>query len=166
MAMRYRDKNDDPFAILAGEEDNATWLMEMYADFHPRGHYQGLPPLNHQTCLSWIGRLFKIGENFLASRDGRIIGHAALLPDLTLRDGEYLVFIHQDYRGQGIGTVLTQCALARSRQLGLTNIWLTVSPHNFIAIRLYKKCGFQFCGEASSFDEERKMELLLPADDP
>jgi GNAT superfamily N-acetyltransferase len=160
--MRFHDKNGQPFGIKPGCEDDIDRLMEMYAQFHPRGHYQGLPPLNLQACLPWIKHLFKKGENFLALRDERIVGHAALLPDFTIRDGEYLVFIHQDHRGQGIGTFLTHWALEQAKYHSLTTLWLTVEPHNFIAIRFYQKCGFHFCGQMD-FIGERKMILHLSA---
>ena len=88
--MLFHDKSGQPFRIRPGREDDIDRLMEMYAQFHPRGRYQGLPPLNLQACLSWIEHLFKKGENFLALRNERIVGHAALLPDFTIRDGEYL----------------------------------------------------------------------------
>ena len=160
--MRFYDKSGQPFRIKPGREDDIDRLMEMYAQFHPRGRYQGLPPLNLQACLSWIEHLFKKGENFLALRNERIVGHAALLPDFTIRDGEYLVFIHQDHRGQGIGTFLTHCALEHAKHHTLTTLWLTVDAHNFIATRFYRKCGFHFCGQMD-FELERKMIFHLSA---
>jgi RimJ/RimL family protein N-acetyltransferase len=161
--MDFQDKQGLPFEIRTGADEDIAPLMEMYARFEPRGHYQGIPPIELEPCLAWIERLFGNGMNLLALRDGRIIGHAALLPDLNLRDGEYLVFLHQAHRGHGIGAVLTRRAIERAQHLGLTEVWLTVDVTNYIAIRLYRKCGFHFCG-APDFEGERKMSLPLSAD--
>lgn len=143
-----------------GGGEDVDRLVEMYGTFQPKGKYQGLPPATTGVCTSWLRHLFDIGENFLAIRDHRMIGHAALLPDLQIRDGEYLVFVHQQHRGRGVGTRLTGSALDRARALGLGEIWLTVDASNFIAIRLYRKFGFGFCDEAS-LHSERKMSLNL-----
>lgn len=163
MAMRYHDNNGEPFEIKTGREDDIHRLMEMYTTFEHRGHYQGIPPKNLPTCLAWATHLLKVGDNFLALRGEPIIGHAALLSDLALRDGEYLVFVHQNHRGQGIGTALTCCAIAEAKKLGLREIWLTVDTDNFVAIRLYRKCGFCF-SSGFSFERERKMILPLIPD--
>ena len=158
--MFFHDKNNNPFEVKPGGESDAPGLLEMYETFQPKGKYQGLPPLKTKACLDWIRRLFESGENHLALRNYRTVGHAVLLPDLTLRDGEYLVFVHQQHRGLGVGTRLTDCSLEYARSLGLTVIWLTVDASNFVAIRLYKKFGFGFCDEAG-FHSERKMILPL-----
>jgi GNAT superfamily N-acetyltransferase len=82
------------------------------------------------------------------------------MPDLGVRDGEYLVFVHQHHRGRGVGTQLTRTALDHARSLGISEIWLSVDASNFIAIRLYRKFGFRFCDNAD-LHCERKMLLNL-----
>ena len=158
--MFFVDKKGEVFEVRFGREDDTSRLSEMYEVFDPKAKYQGLPPLKTVPCFAWIRHLFEIGENYLAIRNSRIIGHAVLLPDISVRDGEYLVFVHQDDRGLGVGTELTRCAVERAHHFGLRLIWLTVDAANFIAIRLYRKFGFRFCDEAC-LDGERKMALLL-----
>ncbi len=158
--MLYLDKQNAPFEVKKGEAEDIDQLVEMYETFQPKGRFQGLPPMTAGPCASWLRHIFCIGENFLALRGHRTIGHAALLPDLGLRDGEYLVFVHQQDRGRGVGTRLTRSALERARELGVSVIWLTVDAANLIAIRLYRKFGFQFCDEAC-LHSERKMMLHL-----
>jgi RimJ/RimL family protein N-acetyltransferase len=158
--MLFLDKQKEPFELKKGSGDDAARLVEMYETFEPKGRYQGLPPAKTDACFSWLNHIFSIGENFLALRNDRMIGHAALLPDMTLRDGEYLVFVHQHHRSRGVGTQLTHSAMNHALSLGLTDIWLTVDADNFIAIRLYRNFGFSFSDE-SSFHSERKMMLHL-----
>jgi ribosomal protein S18 acetylase RimI-like enzyme len=69
-----------------------------------------------------------------------------------------VIFVDQNHRNLGIGTELTRFALERSRQLGYDSIWLTVSVSNFIAIKLYKKLGFEYSDLDSS---ERLMRIKL-----
>ena len=161
--MLFLDKQNEPFELKKGSEDDAARLVEMYETFQPKGRYQGLPPAKTDACASWLHHIFSIGENFLALRNDRMIGHAALLPDQTIRDGEYLVFVHQLHRRLGIGTQLTRSAMDHARALGLIDIWLTVDADNFIAIRLYRNFGFRFC-DKTCFHSERKMMLHLEGD--
>ena len=162
--MQYRDKKGDLFWIREGGRDDIFPLVEMYIGFHPKGAYQGLPPHNARVCEEWIRHLFANGYNYLAGREDRMLGHAVVVPDEDLNDGEYLVFVHQQHRGLGIGTVLTRTTLARAKNLGLAMIWLTVDACNFIAIRLYRKFGFCFPDAQCPLDEERKMVLALGGD--
>lgn len=158
--MEYRDKKGCSYEVKKGLETDIPRLLEMYDHFSPKGRFQGLPPINQEMCRKWITHLFQNGENFLADRDGQIIGHALLMPDDTLLDSEYLVFVSQFHRNRGVGTGLTNEALKRVKALGLKLIWLTVDASNFIAIRLYKNFGFQFCDQAC-LNAERKMVLEM-----
>lgn len=158
--MFFLDKQGEAFEVKKGDGEDSARLAEMYETFQPKGNFQGLPPVAAGACTNWLRHIFEIGENYLASRENRIIGHAALMPDLGIRDGEYLVFVHQQHRGRGVGTRLTGSALDRARALGLSEIWLSVDAGNFIAIRLYRKFGFCFCDDAGLHDE-RKMLLNL-----
>jgi ribosomal protein S18 acetylase RimI-like enzyme len=158
--MQCLDKKGNAFWVQTGREAEIAQMVEMYTGFRPKGAYQGLPPANAPACGVWIRHLFAGGINLVAGREDQIIGHAALLPDLKLGDAEYLVFVHQHHRGQGIGTALTRTALDHARDLGLSMIWLSVDGCNFIAIRLYRKFGFYFT-DAGHLDAERKMVLPL-----
>ena len=62
----------------------------------------------------------------------------------NVEDGEFLIFVHQDDRNVGVGTQLARSVLEKAKDLGLKKIWLMVGAYNFTAIRLYKKCGFDF----------------------
>jgi len=138
------DKSGRPFEIgISGAED-FSFLREMYRDFSPKPASQGLPPEDPETCHNWLRHLFEIGENLLAWRGDSVIGHAALVPDLGGRSAEFVVFVDQNNRNLGIGTELTRFTLQRSTQLRFDSVWLTVNISNFIAIKLYKKIGFEY----------------------
>ncbi|MEW6669008.1 MAG: GNAT family N-acetyltransferase [Thermodesulfobacteriota bacterium] len=153
-----RDKSGTEFRIGGCGPAQLSSLLDMYAGFSPRPASQGLPPEDPETCTRWVGGLMEMGENLLAWREEKIIGHAALVPDPKGDSAEFVIFVHQVYRGLGIGTELTRATLDRARRRGLKSVWLTVAMSNFIAIRLYRKLGFDY----SDMDEcERTMIIRL-----
>lgn len=139
------DKSGDPFEIGIGCADDFSSLLEMYHIFSPRPATQGLPPEDPETCYQWVKNLFEVGENILAWRGDRVIGHAALIPDVKGKSGEFVIFVDQNHRNLEIGTALTRFTLERSRQLGFDSVWLTINMSNFIALKLYRKLGFEYC---------------------
>ena len=130
----------------------------MYCIFDPKPASQGLPPQDPEACRNWVRTLFEIGVNGLAWRGDSVIGHVALIPDVRLKSGELVVFVHQDHRNLRIGTELVRFTLKKFRQLGFEVVWLTVRVSNFIAIKLYKKLGFEYCDKDSY---ERVMAVKL-----
>ena len=152
------DKAGAVFQIGRCATGDLSCLMAMYHRFSPKPASQGLPPPDLDTCGKWINELIQIGENLLAWHEQEVIGHAALIPDVNRGSGEYVIFVHQDYRNRGIGTALTHAILDKARNLGFQSLWLTVAITNAIAIRLYVKLGFQYC----DMDEcERTMRITL-----
>ena len=107
---------------------------------------------------NWVLGMIKEGLNFLAWREDRVVGHAALFPDYKKNDAEYLVFVSQAHRGLGLGSGLTRLSLERARELGLAVLWLTVETYNFRAVNLFKKFGFRFSDRSLT---ERTMILSL-----
>jgi len=138
------DKSGKPFEIGIGCAEDFPSLCEMYRTFSPKPASQGLPPEDPEICHSWVKKLFEIGESLLAWRGDKIIGHAVLIPDAKGKSGEFVIFVDQNHRNLGIGTELTQLTLEKSSQLGFDSVWLTVAVTNFVAIKLYRKLGFEY----------------------
>lgn len=157
-AMTCLDRRGARIALGECGSGTLPHLLEMYAGFKPRPASQGLPPLKAEACRCWVEHLLDEGFNAVALREARVIGHAAVLPDLTKKDGEFLIFVHQNDRSQGIGTALTSLVLDIARRRGLAFVWLTVETVNFHAVRLYLKAGFYYC---DTFDCERVMRIDL-----
>jgi len=158
--MQSIDKNGKPFEIRRYRIEDYADLQKMYADFYPKGKFQGMPPLKDDASRRWIDSLLEKGDNFLARQDGATVGHVVLLPNFEQGDAEYLVFVSHPKRGRGIGSELTRAVIGHARCLDLKSIWLTVGTTNFRAIGLYKKFGFVF-SEGGLTDHERKMILRL-----
>jgi GNAT superfamily N-acetyltransferase len=152
------DKAGNTFEIGCSCAEDFSSLLEMYRVFSPKPASLGLPPEDPETCQDWVKRLFNTGQNLFAWRGGSIVGHAALIPDTKHESGEFVIFVKQNHRSLGIGTALTRFTLEKSRQLGLNSVWLTVNIRNFIAVKLYKKLGFEYCDTENS---ERVMSIKL-----
>lgn len=138
------DKTGKPFEIGTSGAEDFPALLEMYRLFYPKPASQGLPPEDPEICHNWVKNLFEIGKNFLAWRGDTVIGHAAVVPDLKGKSGEFVIFINQHDRNAGVGTELTQFTLKHSREFGFASIWLAVNLTNFVAIKLYRKFGFEY----------------------
>ena len=83
--------------------------------------------------------------NSLAWKNGRGIGHTALIPAPNGRSVEFIIFVDQNNRNIGIGTELTLSTLEEAKGLVFHSVWLAVETSNFIAIKLYLNVSFQFC---------------------
>jgi len=152
------DKSGKPFEIGISCAEDLSPLLEMYRAFSPKPASQGLPPEDPETCQSWVKTLFRAGLNALAWRGGRVIGHAVLIPDVKGKSGELAIFVHQNHRDLGIGTELARFNLEKFGDLDFEFAWLTVRVINFIAIKLFRKVGFEFC-DSDSY--ERVMAVKL-----
>ena len=161
--MTIDNTSSFPFEVKGYANRDYPHLLDMYDLFSPKGKFQGMPPGTGETRRKWIQRLTENGQNFLAWREGRIVGHLALFPDFNKFDAEYLIFVVQSDRGKGVGSELTRQALRWARLHGIKVIWLTVDSYNFRAIRLYKKFGFEF-PEPFDHAPERLMILRLGED--
>ncbi len=117
-------------------------LVGMYEAFEPKRGAQGLPPAGRQRIIAWLQHLLKDGHNLIALHEGKVIGHAMLCPISPSR-AEFAIFIHQDFRNQGIGSEFTRITTNYASEKGFDEIWLCVEANNFVAIRVYKKTGFQ-----------------------
>ena len=142
-----------------GSEDFGT-LVEMYASFEPKRVAQGLPPPDVPRITRWLDNLQKKSHALLAVDGKKIVAHTLLCP---IRQGEveFTIFVLQDYREEGLGTVLSRLTLAWALEMGLSKVLLTTEFSNYRAIGLFRKLGFSI---KSSYGDECEMRLDLPAD--
>ena len=145
VSITFQDKKGSVFEVKDCSSEDLFPLLDMYSEFLPKPASQGLPPMDPDACGNWVKGLLEEGENFLAWRDGRVIGHAALIHDPDKGDGEFLIFVDRSCRNRGVGKALTRMALDRAGELGLAAVWLSVETYNFRAINLYKRFEFIFC---------------------
>jgi GNAT superfamily N-acetyltransferase len=112
-------------------------LLAFYSSFEPRPASLGLPPAHNLE--TWLDRIAP-QPNFLALVEGRLVGHALLYPQNS--KGEVAVFIHQEFRGRGLGRKLLLEVIAEGRRRGLHRIWGVTEADNFPMLRLAYSLGF------------------------
>lgn len=122
----------------ATPKDRAA-LLAMYRSFEPKAQALGLPPMREEETARWLDRLASF-PNFLVWSEGRLVAHGALCPEGE--SGEVAVFVHQDYRGLGIGRRLLSELTGEALRLGLRRIWGIATPENVPMLRLAYSCGF------------------------
>ncbi|MCP4683238.1 MAG: GNAT family N-acetyltransferase [Desulfobacterales bacterium] len=155
---QFKDIQGRIIKINVYSDTDYKGLREMYDTFEPKGLEAGLPPANDKTRYEWIDKVVSSFFNIIVTHKGSIIGHAAL--ETADKNGiqEYLIFLKQGYRHCCIGTHLSEIAKQVAKNMKCKKIWLSVRTGNAIAIRLFKKVGFNFVGK---IDIQREMELKI-----
>lgn len=94
---------------------------------------------------------FKSGtEFFTVKKEGKAVGYGGV--QITL-DGGYVtnIAVLKEYRGLGLGKVITEKLINACKQKNLPFISLEVRVSNKTAINLYEGLGFECLGERKSF---------------
>jgi RimJ/RimL family protein N-acetyltransferase len=134
-----------PAALRAFDESDSKKLFEMYCQFEPKGEFQGLPPRTEPQIREWLSQLREHGfHQFVVEVGDRIGGHAALCPSQRETEAELAIFVHQNYRGYGLGKKLLLGTLNFGcKKLGLARVWLFVTGSNSVALNLFEDVGFR-----------------------
>lgn len=136
-------------------------LVQMYKSFEPKRVAQGIPPPDVPRIAHWLDRLEQKSQALLAWEGSKVVAHTILCP-MPADSVEFTIFVHQDYREEGLGTVLSRHTLGWALQMGFTHAYLTTEISNFRALRLFRKLGFQ---TTSSYGDEVEMKLDLASFD-
>lgn len=108
---------------------------------------------------------------------GRVIGWAATdwyRPRACYNGvAEFSIYIHQDARGTGAGTVLLRALIAAAEGAGLWKLLSRIFPENVASLALCAKCGFRQVGRYERhaqldgvWRDVIIVERLIPANQP
>lgn len=75
----------------------------------------------------------------------------------------YSLAVDPDSRGRGLGQRLISVCIEQARQRGYREVRLEVSAGNAVALRLYRKAGFEDSGERSNYYQDGSDAILLRA---
>ena len=98
----YHDRLGTSFTVVGCGPGDFLRVLDMYDSFMPEAVAQGLPPTDKATRHTWIRTLLETGENYAAMIEGKVVGHAALLPNRETNDGEYVIFVGGPHRKRGL----------------------------------------------------------------
>lgn len=136
-------------------------LVQMYKSFEPKRVAQGIPPPDVPRIAHWLDRLDRKSQALLAWEGNKVVAHTILCP-MPADSVEFTIFVHQDYREEGLGTALSRHTLSWALNMGFAYAYLTTEISNFRALRLFRKLGFQ---TTSSYGDEVEMKLNLSSFD-
>jgi RimJ/RimL family protein N-acetyltransferase len=151
-----RDKDGRAFQVVASGNEGLRMLEDFYNAFEPKGNYQGIPPTNKRDRFQWIKGLMAGSRNYLIFHGSELVGHVAVTCGGESLH-ELIIFLHENYRGKGIGTETLRHIRDLLAHEGYEKIWLTVQSTNMPAIRCFRKVGFQFTSPL--LEPERDMVL-------
>lgn len=142
------------------ESDDFDRLVAMYAAFEPKGEFQGLPPATVPRITAWLRHLCLAGdEQFVIDVGDRIVGHSMLCLSENRAEAELAIFLHQGYRGLGLGKKLLLGTLNYGcKQMQLDRVWLSVQGSNPVALCLFEGAGFKPVGSHELLQWELEME--------
>ena len=146
--------------LRAFDESDSEKLGEMYCQFEPKGEFQGLPPRTASQIREWLSQLCEQGfYQFVVEVEGRIVGHGVLCPSQRKTEAELAIFVHQGYRGHGLGKKLLLGTLNFGcKKLELERVWIFVMGSNSVALRLFEDVGFRASHDGDPLAWEMEME--------
>ena len=149
---------------LPAEEWRRVWVM--YLSFEPKSQFQGLPPASPEQLCLWLQSLQHAStEQFALSVGERVVGHSMLCRGSRRGEAELAIFLHQKFRGCGLGRRLLLCTLNYGcKQLQLSRVWLNAQGSNPSALRLFESVGFHPRAGNDPFAMELEMERALSCD--
>ena len=151
------DKRGNPLMIATLHEARRRQLVDMYLAYQPRNSFSGLPPIKDAVCVRWVEKMIATGINLVAlCLDRDVVGHVALFP-IDRAACEMLAVVCPPCQNRGIGTELIRCSIRLASQLSFRRIRLVVESSNYVARRVYERCGFEYL----SHDLSGELEMAL-----
>jgi len=136
-------------------------LAGMYDRFDPLGAALGLPPFKPAARERWVERALEQPVNVAAfSLFGELAAHCLMVADGP-GSAELAIFVHQDFRRQGVGTALLKAALELAAEEGIRRAWAMTSPANRPALRLLANSGMRLT-KSTSYEAEFEIHLAAP----
>ena len=97
---------------------------------------------------------------FAAECDGRCIGYAGFWNVSGEGDITNIAVIN-DFRRQGVGSMLLEAVIEKSAKLGISILTLEVRNSNMSAQGLYKKYGFEVIGLRKRYYSDNNEDALI-----
>jgi phosphinothricin acetyltransferase len=96
-------------------------------------------------------------HRFVAVRDGRVVGWAALSPtsprECYRGVAEHSVYVTEGTRGRGVGRALMDALVASADAGGIWTIQTSIFPENAASVALHERLGFRVVGRRERIAE-------------
>ncbi|WP_201575570.1 GNAT family N-acetyltransferase [Psychrobacter sp. H8-1] len=105
--------------------------------------------LNSQTRPIYVVKTLASSEN-TTSKSPTVVAWGSF-SDLYARTAYHIsteisIYLHQEYHGQGLGSLLTRWMLTQAPSLGIQNVVALIFAHNQPSLGLFYKLGFEQWG--------------------
>ena len=143
---KLKDGREVTLRFLVLEDKDG--LLKMFSSMSDAALKWGLPPYKEDRISRWIENI----ENLIplvAIFGKEIIGYSAIHKYTHPRlkgVSDMGIYIHQGFHGVGLGSAMTRLVLDLAMEHHLHRVSLEVVEDNEIAIKLYKKFGFEVEG--------------------
>ncbi len=141
MNLTVRAARYDDLAALNAIYNESVLHSTATFDVEPRGE---------EEARAWFLGHGPAYPLFTAEAEGRILGWSSLSPfaprpayRFTVEDS---IYVHEDYRGQGVGRSLLTAALAAAQALGYRAVVAKIADHNEASLALHQGLGFMPAG--------------------
>jgi len=145
------NKTTRMITIRRATEQDQQAIMEIYNDavVNTTATFD-TEPRSLERQMVWFANHKKNHPVLVALRDETVIGWASLSPwsdrcayDTTV---EVSVYIHSDFRGQGIGSMLLERVTQEGREAKNHTVISRISQGNEISVHLHEKFGYRHVG--------------------
>jgi RimJ/RimL family protein N-acetyltransferase len=160
LTATLRDREGRVYTVRTYRPADRDPLDRFYEAFEPKRAAQGLPPEGAERIGRWLDGVLATGTHLVVESDGRLVGHAMLMPTRDAGVREYAIFLDGSVRGRGVGTGVNLLSVELARAMRIDRLWLSVEPQNRAAVRSYQKAGYG-CRPVTLFCPELEMELDL-----
>jgi phosphinothricin acetyltransferase len=138
-------------SIRDGREGDLQALLEIYNDaIASSAATFDLEPKTLEQRRKWFEEHKREHPLIVVEADGRVVGYATLSPFRDKpgysRSVESSVYIHRDYRGNGVGTAAVRATIERALELNYHTIIAAIVPPNEASFRLFRRLGFRHVG--------------------
>ena len=129
---------------------DAVYAIEANTFARPWSRQDFIKEMTTNTCARYL----------VAEKDGNVIGYAGAW--IVLDEAHVTnVAVAKDFRGQGIGRLLTAALIQYASNLGVVYATLEVRRSNETAKRLYQSLGFEYVGVRKRYYEDNGEDALL-----
>ena len=153
-----RPRPDPTVALRAATEDDLDAIAALFAPALEQYRGSGGDWLldAYLAELIEVGGRFEAAETYVAVTAGRIVGSIAFYRDVALEgwstlpagwSGFRALVVHPDIRGAGVGRMLVEQCVLRTREVGAPVLGIHTVALLEDAVRLYGRLGFVRCPE-------------------
>jgi L-amino acid N-acyltransferase YncA len=141
-----------PLIVRDAAEADLAAIVEIYnAAIRGRISTAQLEELSVEQQLPWF-REHSAGAHplWIAEREGRVAGWLSFQPfkkrSAYRGTAEIGVYVDEQFRRAGVGSILLETAIARAPSLGLSALVGSIFAHNEASLHLFEQAGFERWG--------------------